>query len=161
MQGVEKLVYRDGANLRYYVHTDDLFRELSTIHKRTGHGGRDRMMKEVRQNFKNVGRTDVTDFVAGCESCEKKRSNVRKGIVVKPILSSRMNSRAQIDLIDMQSHPDDGHRFICVYQDHLTKFVVLKALKTKTAAEVAYHLLDVFTLFGTPCILQSDNGRVS
>ena len=46
-----------------------------------------------------------------------------------------------------------------VYQDHLTKFVILRALKTKTAAEVAYNLIDIFTLFGAPSILQSDNGR--
>lgn len=46
-----------------------------------------------------------------------------------------------------------------VYQDHLTKFVQLRALKSKRAEEVAYHLLDVFTIFGAPCILHSDNGR--
>nr|XP_022900156.1 SCAN domain-containing protein 3-like [Onthophagus taurus] len=46
-----------------------------------------------------------------------------------------------------------------VYQDHLTKFVILRALKTKRAEEVAYNLLDIFTLIGAPAILQSDNGR--
>lgn len=46
-----------------------------------------------------------------------------------------------------------------VYQDHLTKFVVLSALKSKRAEEVAYKLVDIFTLLGAPTILQSDNGR--
>ncbi|XP_028040732.1 KRAB-A domain-containing protein 2-like isoform X1 [Bombyx mandarina] len=46
-----------------------------------------------------------------------------------------------------------------VYQDHLTKFVVLRPLKTKRAEEVAHTLLDIFTLLGAPAILQSDNGR--
>ena len=32
-------------------------------------------------------------------------------------------------------------------------------MKTKTAAEVAFNLLDIFTTFGAPVILQSDNGR--
>ncbi|XP_070183106.1 uncharacterized protein [Littorina saxatilis] len=45
-----------------------------------------------------------------------------------------------------------------VYQEHLTKFCVLRALTTKRAAEVAYQLLDIFLLFGAPQILQSDNG---
>jgi transposase InsO family protein len=45
-----------------------------------------------------------------------------------------------------------------VYQDHLTKFCVLKALTTKRPAEVAYQLLDIFLLLGAPQILQSDNG---
>ena len=41
----------------------------------------------------------------------------------------------------------------------MTKFVVLRPLKSKCAAEVAYHLLDIFCLFGSPHILQSDSGR--
>ncbi|GFT16576.1 KRAB-A domain-containing protein 2 [Trichonephila clavipes] len=45
-----------------------------------------------------------------------------------------------------------------VYQDHLTKFVQLRPLKTKRA-EVACHVLSIFLPFGAPAILQSDNGR--
>lgn len=59
----------------------------------------------------------------------------------------------------MQSQANHGFKFIMVYQDHLTKFCLLQTLKTKTAEEVSYHLLDIFTTFGAPCILQSDNGR--
>lgn len=65
----------------------------------------------------------------------------------------------QVDLIDLQSQADGDYKFIMVYQDHLTKFVRLRALKTKTAAEVAYHLTDIFSDIGAPIILQSDNGR--
>lgn len=70
-----------------------------------------------------------------------------------------MNSRCQVDLIDMQSQPDNDFKFILVYQDHLTKFVQLRALKNKCAEEVAYNLIDIFTIFGAPSVLQSDNGR--
>jgi hypothetical protein len=45
------------------------------------------------------------------------------------------------------------------YQDHLTKFVLLWALQSKRAEEVAYQLTDIFRTFGAPCILHSDNGR--
>uniref|UniRef100_A0ABD2VUG2 Integrase catalytic domain-containing protein n=1 Tax=Trichogramma kaykai TaxID=54128 RepID=A0ABD2VUG2_9HYME len=45
-----------------------------------------------------------------------------------------------------------------VYQDHLTKFVILNALKTKRAEEVASHLVRIFLTFGAPCLLHSDNG---
>lgn len=76
---------------------------------------------------------------------------------MKPMVFSNFNSL--IDLIDFQSQPDREYKFIMVYQDHLTKFVVLRPLKSKTAEEVAYHLLDIFTMFGAPSILQSDNGR--
>ncbi|KAK7096357.1 hypothetical protein V1264_005659 [Littorina saxatilis] len=45
-----------------------------------------------------------------------------------------------------------------VYQDHLTKFIVLRPLTSKRAVEVAFQLLDIFLLLGAPQILQSDNG---
>jgi hypothetical protein len=70
-----------------------------------------------------------------------------------------MNSRYQIDLIDMQAQSDGDYKFIIVSQDHLTKYILLGPLKHKRAKEVAYILLDIFTTFGTPAILQSDNGR--
>ena len=81
-----------------------------------------------------------------------------KGIVVNPILTKEFSSRGQVDLIDMQSLPSDKHKWIMVYQDHLTKFCVLRALFSKRASEVAYHLMDIFLLLGAPGILQSDNG---
>ena len=46
-----------------------------------------------------------------------------------------------------------------VYQDHLTKFCNIKPLTSKKASEVAFNLIDVFTIFGAPHILQNDNGR--
>ena len=59
----------------------------------------------------------------------------------------------------MQSDPDGAYKFILVYQDHLTKFIFLRPLKSKTAEEVSYNLIDIFSIIGAPMILQSDNGR--
>ena len=46
-----------------------------------------------------------------------------------------------------------------VYQDHLTKWTVLRPLKTKKAEEIAENLVNIFCHFGSPLILHSDNGR--
>ena len=51
------------------------------------------------------------------------------------------------------------YNFLMMYQDHLTKFVVPRLLQNKSAGEVVNHLLDIFSLFGSSHILQSDNGR--
>jgi hypothetical protein len=37
-------------------------------------------------------------------------------------------------------------------------FVQLRALKVKTALEVASHLIEIFSTFGAPEILEFDNG---
>ncbi|CAK1580028.1 unnamed protein product [Parnassius mnemosyne] len=116
-------------------------------------------MKEVGSHYKNITRKDIETYLELCEPCQQKQNKIKKGIVVKPIISSEFNSRCQVDLIDFQSQPDGDNKFIMVYQDHLTKFVVLKPLKTKRAEEVAHTLLDIFTILGAPAIIQSDNGR--
>ena len=68
-------------------------------------------------------------------------------------------SRGQVDLIDMQSQPDGEFKFILNYQDHFSKFCVLRPLQHKNASSVAKVLVEIFSLMGPPTILQLDNGR--
>ncbi|XP_045118200.1 KRAB-A domain-containing protein 2-like [Portunus trituberculatus] len=42
--------------------------------------------------------------------------------------------------------------------DHLNKFCVRRAISSKRAVEVAYHLIDILLLLGALVIFQSDNG---
>ena len=128
-------------------------------HLNTGHEGREKMLKEVNKKYANVTRDVLILFKEMCEECQlKKRKIASKGLVVKPLLSKDFNSRGRVDLVDMQSTRDGDFKFILHYQDHLTKFAVLRPLTSKLAAEVGFQLLDIFLLFGAPHILQSDNG---
>ena len=68
----------------------------------------------------------------------------------------KMNSRCQVDLIGMQWQINNNFKFIFVYQDHLTKFVQLCALKSKHVEEIAHHLIDIFSKFRAANVLQSD-----
>ena len=70
---------------------------------------------------------------------KKKRSETSK-LIVRLIASSDFNSRGQVDLVDYQSCPDGDFKWAMHYQDHLTKFSILRPLKSKRAAEVAYQL---------------------
>lgn len=98
-------------------------------------------------------------FLLDCEECalNKKRQKTT-GVVAKPILSNNVFSRAQMDLIDFQSLPDVEYKWLLVYQDHFSKFIQLRPLKAKSSVEVAQSLVDIFSIFGVPMILQSDNG---
>jgi hypothetical protein len=139
----------------YYVTFDELFNVIHEAHIALGHGGRIRMIKELNRKYKNVTVELIVTYLRLCEPCQEKQKTLKKGIVVKPFLHNEMNSRCQVDLMDMQSNPDRDMKFILVYQ---TKFV-LRSLHSERADEVAYHLLDIFTTFGAPNILHSDNGR--
>lgn len=89
----------------------------------------------------------------------KKKIVSRKGLVVKPIVTKFFNSRGQVDLVDFQSAVDGEFKWLMNYQDHATKFLYLRPLKTKEACGVALELVKVFLEAGAPNILQSDNGR--
>ncbi|XP_064099873.1 KRAB-A domain-containing protein 2-like isoform X3 [Macrobrachium nipponense] len=159
----EKLIKRRSTRQEsplYYVSIEETFDVVKSAHISTGHGGRDRMLKELQKKYANIPTKAVELFKSLCQECQKKRKRpMTKGVVVRPILTKEFSSRGQVDLIDMQSMPSGSNKkWIMVYQDHLTKFCILRALKSKRAAEVAFHLLDIFLLFGAPVILQSDNG---
>ena len=92
-------------------------------------------------------------FLNSCSECQLQRCKKQlKSTVPKPIRKSEFASRSQVDLKDLQNTSE-------VYQDHLTRFVVLRALQRKSADEVVKNLLDTVSLFGPAQILQSDNGR--
>ncbi|KAL4120448.1 hypothetical protein QTP88_013139 [Uroleucon formosanum] len=86
-------------------------------------------------------------------------AKIKTKLVIKPITTADFNERAQIDFVDFQSVPDGKFKWILNYQNHATKFVILRPLESKRATEVAYELLSILLTFGAPKILQSDNGR--
>ena len=107
----------------------------------------------------DVTRQMIDLYLALCEHCQLKEKTPKRALVVRPIHSQYVNSRCQVDLIDMRSEPDGYYRVIMNYQNHLTKFTILRPLKNKTSEEVAYQLIDIFCMFGAPFILKSENSR--
>ena len=97
------------------VPVEDTFAILDRVHKSIGHKGRDLMLKTSEmKEYSNVTVEMIKAYLDCCKYCaeEKKR---------------------RMDLIDFQSLPDGEFKWIMVYQDHLTKFVVLRPLKAKEA----------------------------
>ena len=162
VMGLDKLirpVESENGEVKYFVKTSELFGVLHEIHLSLGHKGRDAMEHEIKRKYVNVTQNDINLYLTTCRRCHEKKKSKKKGVVVKPIIHEQMNCRGQVDLIDYQSSPSYDFKWVMVYQDHLTKFCLLRALLTKRAQEVALHLFDFFTMFGAPSILHSDNGR--
>ncbi|XP_068226108.1 KRAB-A domain-containing protein 2-like [Palaemon carinicauda] len=159
--GVEKLIKKRKAETQefvYFVHVEDMFETIKRAHIATGHGGRDKMVKEVSK-YANITRDTSELFKSLCVQCQKKGKRcATNGVTVKPILSKDYGSRSQVDFVDMQSCAKGKYKWIMVYQDHLTKYCILRPLTSKKAAEDAFQLMDIFLMFGAPQILQNDNG---
>ena len=58
----------------------------------------------------------------------------------------------------MQANKDGPFKFLLNYQDHGIKLYDNRALESKRTAAVAFTMLDIFTVYGAPAILQTDNG---
>ena len=153
----------NSPNLFRGVPRNELFNLFETVHNDDGkHLGRDRLFTELKKQFAGFSRKIILKFVGMCPECQLQKSKkFLKSTVTKPIRSSDFASRGQVDLIDMQASRamNESYNFLLVYQDHLTKFIVPRPLKRKTAAEVTSILLDILCLIGPPHILLSDNGK--
>ncbi|GFQ83309.1 SCAN domain-containing protein 3 [Trichonephila clavata] len=101
------------TNARYYVTNEELFSILYETHTGIGHGGRTRMLKELQNKYKNITYGVVMLYLNLCKQCQMKHSAPKKGIV-KSMISSELNSRCQVDLIDLQSNRDGEYKFIMV-----------------------------------------------
>jgi len=65
-----------------------------------------------------------------CEPWQKTQRSIKKTTVATPIISSEFNSRCQVDFIEFK-FIDGKFKYIMIYQDNLTKFVVLRPLEHK------------------------------
>lgn len=79
---------------------DDTFDAIKRAHIATGHGGRDRMMKELGLKYANITLKAVELYKSLCIECQRKRKRTRtKGVVVRPILSKEFGSRGQVNKV--------------------------------------------------------------
>jgi hypothetical protein len=96
----------------------------------------------------------VTSSCIGCARNSKKRKGYHP---LTHIVADLPFDHIAIDLCKMELS-SKGMNYVLVVKDVLTKFIVLRALTSKTADAVAKELWSIFTLLGFPRILQSDNG---
>ena len=111
---------------------EQVFDAILSSHEAVGHAKSERTHKMVIKKFSNISRNMVELFISMCPRCATTKIVPAKQLPRKPIISETFNDRGQVDLIDMQSIPDGPFRWILHYQDHLTKFCYLRALRKKS-----------------------------
>lgn len=82
---VEKLIFpvsKDSSNVRFYVYFEELFTIIHEVHLSIGHGGRNRMLKELQKKYKNITTEEVMIYLNLCESCQKKPRYLRKDLLL-------------------------------------------------------------------------------
>ena len=154
IDGEDKLTNKDQigeVKPLIYTYLENLYDDIKREHLVVGHGGRDKTYKQCKTVYANITVELVNIWLQICVECIlRTRKNTISGMVVKPIRTHDVLARGQVDLINCEAYADVEFTYIINYQDHFTKFVHLYPLKSKTAAEVAWHLLEIFLMFGAP-----------
>ena len=104
--------------------------------------------------------TDVRTHIEACLCCQHRKSSHRPP---KLPVGHRSVTRAfqcvAVDLVDYKSLTQ-GNSFILSVIDHLTRFVILIAIKDKAACTIVRHPIErVFSVFGPPETLHCDQGK--
>jgi hypothetical protein len=129
------------------AHQEGHFGAQSLVQKIAGHG----------YSWKGIYK-DAVKFVSSCLPCQK--YNIGK-VGYHPLTSITADLPLDHLAIDLKEMPrsTQGNNYILVIVDIFTRFVILRAFKSKKEREVAKALVEVFLLLGFPKILQSDNGK--
>ena len=142
----------DESDFKFIIAQEEIYDAVKTAHLHVGHGGEKKTFAEVKNKWANLTLECCKAFINFCADCqEKKKRKVHKGLVVKPVRSETIFARAQIDLINFQTLPDDQYKYIMTYVNHLTKFCVLTPLTSKRAIEVAHALLPIIVACNSKC----------
>jgi hypothetical protein len=140
------------------VTRDEIFNVIHKCHLRTKHSCRDTTWHEVKNSYVGISLPHIDLYIEGCTTCST-RKPLKTPIARKHIMFLRFLTRVQVDLIDMKSRTDNDFRYIMHARDQFSKFSWAYPLVNKNAAGVAERLMTIFTQFGPPLILQSNNGH--
>ncbi|XP_055838407.1 KRAB-A domain-containing protein 2-like [Episyrphus balteatus] len=167
IDGDEKLVQRNEnerdtspstKTMIHFCKASDMFEAIHNAHLKIGHKKEKGMEFELKKMYCNITREVLAIYLKLCPTCALKRKYKEKAASVKvDALPDDLSLRCQIDIIDMEVQTDQGYRFILNYQDHQTKFLILRPLRTNTPVEIADILFDIFCLIGIPNVLLCSN----
>ncbi|EFA09663.1 KRAB-A domain-containing protein 2 [Tribolium castaneum] len=155
--GAKKLIVPSNETSKtiFYVHDNELYQILLEAHLHLNHGNCDEMLQYLNHSYKNITYKDVSIFLSFCQDCDDKAALDEKDLIEK---YSHFNTVCQIELIDFESCPDHDYKFVMIYQELLTKFVLLKPLNSYESEEVAENLINIFGTLGPPIYLKSNVG---
>jgi hypothetical protein len=104
---------------------------------------------------------DLKHWIASCETCckMKKNKNKKKGSL-QPIVVHEPFELLGMDIVGEMPMTAQGHRFILVITDHLSKWATAIPMKSITTIDVAQALLEKVILagHGVPARILTDRG---
>ncbi|KAJ8380778.1 hypothetical protein SKAU_G00015560 [Synaphobranchus kaupii] len=127
-----------------------------------GHFGNNKTLHRLRGKFHWPGcRHDIELHVHCCDSCtaQKGPNQCSRAPLQQHLVGAPME-QVGVDVLGPFPVTDSGNRYILVAMDYFTKWPEAFAIPDQSAATTAERLVEeMFTRFGAPAELHSDQGR--
>ena len=117
-----------------------------------------RQLKADGHNWEGI-RSQCLHVVRNCVPCQE-QNPARKGVhALTSILATEPFDHVAVDLFGPLPVSSNGYLYVLVLVDVATRFIILRPMRSKTAAETADTLALIIADFGVFKIMQSDNGK--
>eukprot|EP00731_Ephydatia_muelleri_P035391 Em0119g4a len=124
-----------------------------------GHQGTGKTLDRLKRVAYWVGMAKVTElYCRSCEVCQQSKLPMPVAVPMTNVPIGRAWQMLAVDVLEvpMSSH---GNRYLLVLQDYFTKWAEAIPMPDQTAERIVRVLIEVFSHFGIPEILHSDQGR--
>ena len=147
---------KNGANKKLVTDPEERATLITNCHQESHQGGVGMFHKLFQDGFwwEDMLK-DCMSTAKTCIDCLRYNTGRVGFHPLKPVTATLPMDHVVWDLADMR-RSEKGFKFILILVDVATKFMFLRALKTKVAEEIAPTLLEIISNFGFPKIIQSD-----
>ena len=131
---------------------------VAEFHVAFGHLGRDKLTSMLSSLYHSPKLLKYCqDITSGCHLCQLIKSGTSRlpPLVPSKTASYPMNILA-IDFFTVPSYK--GFKTVLIGVDHFSGFIFTRACRSESSPEVVAFLQDIFSKFGSPISIKSDNG---
>lgn len=134
-----------------YVPIEETFDVLFAAHMVNNHNSRESMQMLIKESF--VITDDLIDyFLMSCSVCTPftELTELTVAIPQKPVY---------LAVLDMTKQDDNSFKYVFIYQESKTRFILLRPVLAKCHFEIGTELMKILTSFGPPdafLVSQSD-----
>ena len=124
-----------------------------------GHQGTDKTLHRLRQEAYWVSMArDVNHYCRECTRCQQSKLTTSPRAPLCNIPIGKPWEMIAVDVLEVPVSKSNN-RYLLVVQDYFTKWVEAIPMPDQTSLRISTELVKLFSMFGCPSILHSDQGR--
>ncbi|XP_070191639.1 uncharacterized protein [Littorina saxatilis] len=140
-----------------FLSTDEIPRGIDYVYRKHHGEGARKIYHRMKKNYFGIGEFRIQKALNSMELRQQTRPVFKNKPKMKTILAHSINERHQIDLVDLDS-VTTGNRYVVAILDVFSRYLWLRSSEQKNAKSVASVVFKVYEEWGSPRIIQCDNG---